>query len=77
MYRSNNSEQLLFPSFSLPFAEHLDPDNRWIALARLTAWDLADEIYRESLCDDFGAPALAARVALVAAEASVPAGRPA
>lgn len=40
------------------------PGNRWIALAQLVPWELADEIYRESLCGDFGAPALPARVAL-------------
>ena len=64
MYRVSSRGQLEFPNFYLPFAGELDPDNRWIALARLVPWELADEIYRESLCGDFGAPALAARVAL-------------
>ena len=47
-----------------PFSGHLDPDNRWIALARLVPWELAEAIYLESLCNGFGAPALPARVAL-------------
>jgi len=64
MYRSGSSGQLEFPNFYLPFSGHLDPDNRWVAMARLVPWDLAEEIYLESLCDDFGAPALSARVAL-------------
>ena len=64
MYRVSSRGQLEFPNFYLPFAGELDPDNRWIALARLVPWELADEIYRQSLCGDFGAPALAARVAL-------------
>ncbi len=64
MYRVNCREQLEFPNFYLPFAGELDSGNRWIALAQLVPWDLADEIYRESLCGDFGAPALPARVAL-------------
>lgn len=64
MYRSGSCGQLEFPDFYLPFSGHLDPDNRWIALARLVPWKLAEEIYLESLCDDFGAPALPARVAL-------------
>lgn len=64
MYRSNSSEQLEFPDFYLPFSGHLDPENRWVVLARLVPWKLAEEIYLESLCDDFGAPALPARVAL-------------
>jgi hypothetical protein len=64
MYRSASGGQLEFPDFYLPFSGHLDPDNRWVALARLVPWELAEEIYQESLCDDFGAPALPARVAL-------------
>jgi IS5 family transposase len=64
MYRSERYEQLQFPSFSLPFAEHLDPRNRWVVLAKLVPWELAEEIYRQSLCNDFGAPALPARLGL-------------
>ena len=64
MYRASSRGQLEFPDFYLPFAGQLNSDNRWIALARLVPWELADEIYRESLCGDFGAPALPARVAL-------------
>ena len=64
MYRVSSRGQLEFPNFYLPFAGELDPDNRWIALARLVPWELAEEIYRQSLCGDFGAPALLARVAL-------------
>lgn len=64
MYRSQSSGQLEFPDFYLPFAGQLDPENRWVRLARLVPWALAEEIYLETLCDDFGAPALSARVAL-------------
>jgi IS5 family transposase len=64
MYRSKGGGQLEFPDFYLPFSGHLDPENRWVALARLVPWELAEEIYLDSLCDDFGAPALPARVAL-------------
>ncbi len=64
MYRSGHSGQLEFPNFYLPFSGHLDPDNRWIAMARLVPWKLAEEIYQQSLCEDFGAPALPSRVAL-------------
>lgn len=64
MYRSGNGGQLEFPNFYLPFSGHLDPDNRWVAMAKLVPWKLAEEIYQQSLCEDFGAPALPARVAL-------------
>lgn len=64
MYRSKNSQQLEFPDFYLPFSGHLDPENRWVALARLVPWELAEEIYHEDLCEDFGQPIVPARTAL-------------
>jgi hypothetical protein len=64
MYRSNRSPQLEFPDFYLPFSGHLDPENRWIQLARLVPWPLAEAIYHEDLCEDFGAPIVPSRTAL-------------
>lgn len=64
MYRSNRSQQLEFPDFYLPFSGQLDPENRWIQLARLVPWQLAEEIYHEDLCEDFGAPIVPSRTAL-------------
>jgi hypothetical protein len=63
MYRTNSRKQQEFPDFYLPFSGHLDPDNRWIALARLVPWELVDEIYAEALRNDRGAPALPSRLA--------------
>gem|GEM_PF-4303033 len=37
-------QQLEFPDFYLPFSGHLDPENRWIQLARLVPWQLAEEV---------------------------------
>ncbi|MFV2070215.1 MAG: IS5 family transposase [Pirellulales bacterium] len=64
MYRSKQDRQLELPDFYLPFSGHLDAENRWITLARLVPWQLAEEIYHGELCDDFGAPIVPARVAL-------------
>jgi hypothetical protein len=64
MYRSKNRQQLEFANFYLPFSGHLDPDNRWVALARLVPWELAEEIYHADLCQDSGQPIIPARVAL-------------
>ena len=63
MYRSKNRQQLEFPDFYLPFRGHLDPENRWIALARLVPWELAEEIYHAELCQDVGAPIVPSRTA--------------
>ncbi len=64
MYRSKDCQQQEFPDFYLPFSGHLDPENRWIALARLVPWELAEQVYHTDLCEDFGAPIVSARVAL-------------
>ena len=64
MYRSKNHQQLEFADFYLPFSGYLNAENRWITLARLVPWELAEEIYHAELCDDFGAPIVPARVAL-------------
>jgi len=64
MYRGKNRQQLEFPDFYLPFSGHLDPENRWVILARLVPWQLAEEIYHTDLCEDFGAPIVPARTAL-------------
>ena len=53
MYRSNR-QQLEFPDFYLPFSGQLDPENRWVKLAKLVPWGLAEEIYHADLCEDFG-----------------------
>ncbi len=64
MYRRNHPGQLEFPDFYLPFSGKLDPDNRWVQLAELVPWELAERIYHAQLCEDFGAPIVSARTAL-------------
>ena len=64
MYRKKNARQLEFPDFYLPFSGHLDPENRWIVLATIVPWQLAEEIYIADLCEDSGAPIIPARTAL-------------
>ncbi len=64
MYRSTNRQQLEFPDFYLHFSGHLDPENRWVALAQLIPWELVEQIYHADLCQDSGQPIVPARVAL-------------
>lgn len=64
MYRSKQHQQLEFPDFYLPFSGQLDPENRWVQLARLVPWELAEAIYHAELCEDFGAPIVPSRTAL-------------
>ena len=64
MYLRNVSRQLEFVDFYMPFSGKLNPENRWVKLAQIVPWELAEQIYSDAFCDDFGAPALSARVAL-------------
>ena len=64
MYRKKVTRQLKFVDFYMPFSGKLDAENRWVKLAEIIPWQLAEEIYADAFCGDFGAPALSARVAL-------------
>ena len=64
MYRRSQSQQLEFVDFYLPFSGRLRADNRWVELAEIVPWQLAEEIYHAKCCEDFGAPIVPARVAL-------------
>jgi IS5 family transposase len=64
VYRKNVLRQLEFVDFYLPFSGKFSAENRWVKLAEIIPWELAEEIYVDAFCDDFGAPALSARLAL-------------
>jgi transposase, IS5 family len=66
MYR-HNLKQLELPEFSLPFEGQLSPDDKWIKLSRLIAWEQFEESYQENFSDSgVGNPALSVRMALAA-----------
>jgi ribosomal protein L34E len=63
MYRPDNQSE--FPGFYLPFGGKLDPENRWIKLASVIPWHLAEEDYeRNFAASGMGAPAFNCRIAL-------------
>ena len=64
MYRKNNTHQLKFKNFYLPFGGHLRSDNRWVILAGQIPWHQIEQAYGELFCDDNGCPAKSARMAL-------------
>ncbi len=47
MYRTNLQPEL--PDFYLPFGGKLDPDNRWVKLARIIPWHLVEKDYRTNV----------------------------
>ena len=64
MYRKNNSHQLKFENFYLPFGGQLRSDNRWVVLAKQIPWQQIEDAYDKLFCDDNGCPAKSARMAL-------------
>lgn len=65
MYRTTPDNQLAFEDFYLPFGGKLRGDNRWILLARMVPWEIAETFYEKQFSQNGqGAPAKPARVAL-------------
>jgi transposase, IS5 family len=63
MYRTDRQPE--FPDFYLPFWGKLDPENRWVKLARVIPWHLIEEDYRSNFASSgMGAPAKESRIAL-------------
>jgi IS5 family transposase len=64
MYRKEDAHQLKFENFYLPFGGHLRRDNRWVILASQIPWQTIEQTYGQHFCDDNGAAAKPARMAL-------------
>jgi len=56
--------QLTFEKFHLPFGGKLDPQNRWVKLADVIPWHVAETMYAKNFMSKRGAPALTVRMAL-------------
>jgi len=65
MYRKTPVGQLAFEDFYLPFGGKLSGANRWVRLARIIPWDLAESFYAEQFSQNPQGPsAKSARLAL-------------
>lgn len=65
MYRKDNSKQLQFEDFYLPFGGKLRSDNRWVILSRQIPWSQVEQEYSTNFSErNAGCPAKSARVAL-------------
>jgi len=52
--------------FKTPFEIRLNKENRWVKLGESIPWDALDRIYYRSMSSDMGAPAIDARIVIVA-----------
>ena len=65
MYRRRYTKQLSFVDFLLPFGGKLRSDNRWVILADMIPWEIAESFYAEKFSKSRRGPsAKSARVAL-------------
>lgn len=65
MYRKEDSKQMSFEDFYLPFGGSLNPKNRWVQLSELIPWEEFEEDYAETFSENgMGAPAKPFRMAL-------------
>lgn len=64
MYRKEDPHQMKFENFYLPFGGKLCRDNRWIILSGQIPWQEIEKTYGRQFCDDNGAEAKPARMAL-------------
>ncbi len=64
MVKYSSSKQISFAEFRTPFEKGIDGSNRWVRLTEQIPWDELARIYCKSLRDDFGRPAVDARVVI-------------
>jgi len=65
MYPKDNTNQLKFENFYLPFGGKLRSDNRWVVLSRQIPWQEIEKAYSANFSDSkVGCPAKSARIAL-------------
>jgi IS5 family transposase len=64
MIKYTSTKQISIEEFKTPFYHGLDKTNRWARLAQQIPWDDFARVYAKALCEDFGRPALNARVVI-------------
>ena len=63
MYFTEVKDQMVMEHFSMPFGGKLDPDNRWVRLAKIMPWDRIEEIYIRTMSTETGRRAFPSRIA--------------
>jgi len=64
MLRQKDSNQIEIFDFKHPFEGQLDPDNRWVKLAKILPWEAMVKIYGKSLSKDKGRYGIDGRLAV-------------
>jgi len=65
MYRKDDTDQLQFQDFYLPFSGKLRSDNRWVILSKQIPWEQIEQEYSKNFSkSNVGNPAKSSRIAL-------------
>ncbi len=65
MHQKDDTQQLKFEDFYLPFGGRLRSDNRWVTLAKQIPWQQIEQKYSENFSNNkAGCPAKSAHIAL-------------
>lgn len=64
MVNFDDPNQVEIVDFVLPFSGRLDPNNKWIRLAKMIPWEELAGKYTKKMCKDFGRLSIKPRVAI-------------
>lgn len=64
MFKYRSQKQLSIFDFHTEFESKLDPENRWVKMAKMLDWDKLADVYAKSLSSDLGAGSIDARVVI-------------
>ena len=66
MFKYRSQKQLSIFDFHTGFESKLNPENRWVKMAKMLDLDKLDDVYAKSLSSDLGAGSIEARVVICA-----------
>jgi len=64
MVNFDDPNQIEIVNFTLPFSGRLNPNNKWIRLAKMIPWEELAGKYTQKMCKDFGRMSIKPRVAI-------------
>ena len=66
MIKYTPANQLVFSEFSSPFSNSLDPNNKWVKLAKIIPWDALASVYSKKLNSKAGRKSIDVRMVIAA-----------
>mgnify|MGYP000856282322 CR=1 FL=1 len=64
MFKYRSQKQLSIFDFHTEFESNLDPNNRWVKMAKMLDWDKLAEVYAKNFSSNMGASSIDARIVI-------------